>query len=120
MKKLTPVSVLGKVKRYLADGGWVEVVCTEGLAKQGGVLKGSWEFYSVMTQPDGTEHRTPILVWRTMEPKTVSTWAGLGGLAQELGIHLPVMPLNPGEKGVWKRAGVDYSFGSHDTPEAEA
>lgn len=102
-EETSPVSVVAKVKKALGEGGWVEVECVASAKKEGAVMRGEWIFFEHSRLEDGERRRRPVVLWRTLEPKVVSTVNGLTAFALELDVHVPSLPLKAGQRGIWKR-----------------
>lgn len=109
MTKRQPVRTIYGVKQALDDGGVIEVECLTSASREGSVYRGEWRFYLHSCDDEDGEVRALVVTHRALEPKVVRTVHGLVGLAAELGIDAPVVPLSKGQKGTWtrERTGAD-------------
>lgn len=101
-----PVQTIRGVRQALDDGGRIEVECLTSAWREGSIWRGEWRFYARSTDADATNVRALVVTHHALEPKVVRTVHGLVGLATDLGIDLPQIPLSEGQMGVWARGQV--------------
>ena len=98
-----PVRTIRGVRKALDDGGRIEVECLISAWREGSVWRGEWRFYARPHAGDAKNVRALVVTHHALEPKVVRTVQGLVGLATDLGIDLPQIPLSEGQMGVWAR-----------------
>ena len=113
MKPTIPSLPISKIANELDEKSWLEVRCMSSACRSGSVIKGEWILYLATTSEDDGVYKTPVVISRTHETKTIRTVPGLASLAIRLGINFPEIPLCDGDTGIWKRVAGSSSPEQH-------
>ena len=118
MRELQPVQRISGAKEAMADSGWLEVVCTLSVYKKGSKWQGAWEVFVVtpiaadevpgvdphlvVSKDEGQSfYRVPLVTWRTLQRKVITTVEGVASLAIEVNALNPELPLRSGDVARW-------------------
>ena len=101
-KMLLPVYHVNSAKEALASSSTMEVTCKKSVHKVGTNWLGTWTFVVITPVEGAPDNRAPLVKWRNLEPKVITTINGLTGLAVEVGAHVPEFPLLEGQVAFWK------------------